>query len=46
MEYTVNNQQFSESKGTISIALVHEALSRAQDKGYDIQQILHDAEIP
>lgn len=46
MEYTVNNQQFSESKGTISIALVHEALSSAQDKGYDIQQILHDAEIP
>ena len=41
----MNNQQFSESKGTISIALVHEALSRAQDKGYDIQQILHDAEI-
>ncbi len=40
------NQQFSENKGTISIALVQEALIGAQNKGIDIHQILHNAEIP
>jgi hypothetical protein len=46
MEYTVNNQHFIESKGTISIALVHEALIGAKNKGFDIEKILVNAEIP
>ena len=46
MEQTVDNQHFIESKGTISIALVHEALIGAKNKGFDIEKILADAEIP
>lgn len=40
------NQQFSENKGSISIALVQEALLDAQCKGFDIHQILHSSDIP
>ena len=38
--------QSSLSKGTISIALVHEALSAAYAKGYNTQEILSKAGIP
>lgn len=40
------NQQFSENKGTISIALVQEALIDATQKGFDPHHILNQAEIP
>ena len=41
----MNNQQFGDNKGTISIALVHEALLCAKEKGFDIYEILNKAEI-
>ena len=41
----MNNQQFSDNKGTISIALVHEALLCAKEKSFDIYEILNKAEI-
>lgn len=42
----MNNQLLSENKGTISIALVHEALFNAKQKGFNLHQILSKAEIP
>ncbi len=41
----MNNQLLQYSKGTISIALVHEALKPAQLKGFSITDILHKAGI-
>lgn len=46
MEWAVDNQQFSEYKGSISMTLVHEALFHVEEKGFDLQQILYKAEIP
>jgi cytochrome oxidase assembly protein ShyY1 len=42
----MNATQLTYSKGTISIALVHEALHTAQQRGMDTHAILQTAGIP